>query len=149
MHLQFLCLSHTPSVGSEPLTLLWLAFQLSLSFPPGPCSNNALYILVPVALCRHCWYKVDKSRNSYFVLIAAAIVSPLPAKNEGCMLLPYLNVCYNGVLDSNTLGIRRRYDGRSLGNVRFTYLLGFVHVFFPSILKVIYIHIWKTFQLNE
>lgn len=105
MHLQFLCLSHTPSVGSKPLTLLWLSFQLSLSFSPGPCSNNAQYILVPWALCSHCWYKVDKSRNSFFFLIDAPIVSALTAKNEGCIFLPYLNVCYNGVPNSKHLHI--------------------------------------------
>lgn len=105
MHLQFLCLPHTPSVGSNPLTLLWLSFQLSLSFSPGPCSNNPQYILVPRALCSHCWYKVDKSRNSYSFLIAAAIVSALTAKNEGCIFLLYLNVCYNDVPSSMHLHI--------------------------------------------
>lgn len=34
-------------------------------------------------------------------------------------------------VQTHYLGIRRRYDGSSLGKVRFdvTYLLGFVHVF--------------------
>lgn len=43
--------------------------------------------------------------ESFFSLIAAANVSALTAKNEGCIFLPYLNVCYNGVPNSKHLHI--------------------------------------------